>query len=157
MDERTITWNAPEFHFYPKNETWFAAALGITGLVIVLALWQKNFLFTIFAVLACTLAFTWGKRPPRTVAFELSEKIFTIAERKSYALADIEGFAVVPTDESPDLSELILKPKKKISTYIKALLPTEKAEAVKELLGAKLPEVEYEESTADRIGKILRF
>ena len=157
MNERSLEWSAPEFHYYHKTELWYWAVAGITGLIILLALWQKNILFAVFAVVAAILVTTWGRRAPRIIAFTLSHEALVIDNKKTYYTKDVTGFAIVPTEEDPELLELVLKPKGKIAHFVKVLMPTSHHEDVKEILLTSVPEIEYEESTADRIARILRF
>ena len=155
MDQ--IRWSAPEYHYYRKDVSWYWLVLIVTVILVTLALWQKNFLFAVFIIVAALLILAWGRRPPQTIDFTLSEQGLNIGGKKSYGFQDLSGFVIIPNLADPELSDLILKTKSQLNAWVRIIIASQRSETIKNLLSKFLPEVEYEESLADHIAKILRF
>jgi hypothetical protein len=152
-----IQWSAPEYHHYRKDVGWYWLVLIITAVIAAFALWQKNFLFAVFIAIAAVLVLSWGRRAPKTIDFTLSEKGLDIGGRKFYRYETLLGFAIIPVPDDPELNELALQTKGRLNTWLKIIIADQRSEEIKELLSKFLPELEYEESLADHIARILRF
>ena len=155
--EKEVRWSAPEFHYYKKSVVWYWLVMLIGLILIALALWQKNFLFALFIVMAAVLTIGWGRREPKTVDFRLSENGLYIGENKFYPHESLVGFAIVPDHADPELSELLLQTKGRINAWLRVIIVTQRTPAAKKLLTEYLPEIEYRESISEHLGKILRF
>ena len=154
---RTIKWSAPEFHYYDKGVAWYWLVIIATIVVVAIALWQKNFLFAVFAILAAILTVVWGGREPKVIDFILSERGLDIGQKKFYPYETLAGFAVIPTLENQELDELLIKTKSRLTSWLRIIIAGERREAIKQMLSRCLPEVEYQESLTDHIARILRF
>ncbi len=152
-----IKWSSPEYHYYPKDVGWYWLAIIVSAILVIFALWQKNFLFAVFMIVAALLALNWGRRAPRTFEFTLSEKGLDIGGRHRYAFEELAGFAIIPNPENTELAELILRTKNRLNSWVRIIIATERSEAIKGLLAKFLPEIEYTESLTEHIGRILRF
>ena len=53
-ENKEIIWQAPEFRYRHKDESWYWLTIMATAVLFLISLWQKNFLFAIFAVIANT-------------------------------------------------------------------------------------------------------
>ncbi len=144
-----ISWTSPEFHYHEKDEAWpFLVILG--GLAVAgFALWQKNFLFFVFALIATGLMLVWGRRRPRHFEFALGTRGVHI-DRRLYPYRDFDGFAV-----NDDI--LQLSTKSPLRPRFSVIIPEEKAGDIREHLLAFLPEIEYAESFIDALGHLARF
>jgi hypothetical protein len=150
-----IRWTAPEFHYYDKDSRWHTI-LGVgTVIIVVIALLQRNFLFAIFAVIAGLLLSTWGRKAPEIRTFTLTDKELQISGGKSYAHDHSEGFTIIKAPNHPP--ELALKTKKRLHNWLHVIIPEALAEQIQELLLEYLPEVEYQETIGDKLGRLLRF
>ena len=157
MMEKEIKWSAPEYHHYEKDISWYwlVAILGI--ILTAIALWQKNFLFAVFVIIAALLAINWGRRKPEIVDFILSEKGLDIGGKKNYPYESLEGFAIIELPENSELNELVFKTRGRLNAWLKIIIANQRRDAIKEMLGQHVPEIEYQESLADHISKLLRF
>ena len=66
-DKFEIEWQAPEYFHYQKDVSWYWLVLILGIVTIVFALWQKNFLFAVFVIIAEVLLFYWGRTQPRVI------------------------------------------------------------------------------------------
>lgn len=155
--EEKIQWSAPEYHYYDKGVAWYWLVIIVAVVIGALALLQKNFLFLIFIGMAAVLALFWGRRQPKTVNFILNQNGLDIDGKRFYAFESLTGFAVMPSYENSEISELALKTKQQLNGWIKIIIANQRAEQIKELLKNNLQEIEYQESTAEHIARILRF
>jgi len=152
-----ITWSAPEYHYYEKNVSWYWIVLLMTIFFVGFALWQSNFLFAVFIIIASVLIIAWGKRPPRIITFSLSDKGLSVDEKKFYHFDSVEGFAISPDHMNDGFNELAIQTKGRISGWIKIIIEEEQADAIKALLTKHIEELEYTESLADHLSKLLKF
>jgi hypothetical protein len=176
-----ISWQAPEFQYSPKDISWYWLSLIIGIILLALSLWQRNFLFAVFIVIAWLVVVYSAGRNPTIWNFKLSEKGIEInlpnndpASAKFYPYGEVEGFDIHPhTTTSDDINilrqsrlrsfgvgvhgELILKLKKRFSSYLKINFPAEEEEKIKDFLQKYITKEEYSESLADSFSKLIRF
>ena len=155
--EKEIIWSAPEYHHHEKGVAWHWLVIITAIVVVAAALWQKNFLFAIFAVIAAALMTSFGRKQPRTFNFKLSEKGLDIGGKFLYPYETLKGFSIVPNPDDSELSELILRTTKITNPWLRIIIAAQRAEAIKHFLAAHIPEIEYEEKLSDQIGKLLKF
>jgi len=152
-----IRWSAPEFHYYEKDIVWYWLVLIVTLILVVIALWQKNFLFAVFLIVAALLTIAWARRTPKTIDFTLSEKGLDIGGKKFYPYEGLTGFAIVSGDQDTGFDELIVKTKGQLNALIKIIIISGESGAIKNLLSRFIPEIEYQESVSDRLARMLRL
>jgi hypothetical protein len=150
-----ISWQAPEFEYRPKSVSWYWISIIISAAIIAFAIWQRNFLFGIFIVIAEVLLIAWGNEMPITMDFVLTENELSIGEAKRYQIKLFENFSV--NDLGDDWTELCFIFKTKLRTPLKVLLPKEKIEEARKDLKPILREVEFEPSLLDSLEKIIGF
>jgi len=153
-----IKWSAPEFAYYPKGNSWYWWSIIITLLLLGFAIWQKNFLFAFFIVVAELLVLSWGSRKPALVDFKLDEKGLTIGGIKFYSYAELKSFGVSdmqPADEK--LEEIVVYFKQRLRTGLNLLVPKDKETDVAAMLAKKIPKVEVELTILDAVERFLRF
>ncbi len=148
-------WQAPEFEFRPKSVSWYWMSIILSAAIIAFAIWERNFLFGIFIVIAEILFIAWGNETPATVNFMLTENDLAVGEAKHYQVKLFESFSVNELDD--DWIELFFTFKAKFRTALKIMLPKEKIEEVRRNLKPTLREVEFEPSLLDSLEKIIGF
>lgn len=159
--ESAFVWQAPEFEYRPKDASWYWLSLIVGIILIVLAVWQKNFLFMIFVVIAWLVITVMANRFPAVWEFKIDEKGINIAlpneksNGKFYPYAEIEGFDIHSGGEN--YKELALKTKSKFSPYLKINIHTADEEKIKDFLLKILPKEEYNQSLVDSFSKLIRF
>jgi hypothetical protein len=77
-----INWQAPEFEYRPKSISWYWTSI-----------WDRNFLFGVFIVIAEVLLIAWGNDAPPTVNFVLTDSNLSIGETKDYQVKLFENKA----------------------------------------------------------------
>ncbi len=153
-----VKWSAPEFDYSPKGNAWYFSSMAITLLLLAFAVWQKNFLFAFFIVVAEILMLFWGGKKPATVEFKLDEKGLTVAGTKFYSYADLKNFGVSdipPLDEK--FTEIVIYLKPRLRPSVNILLPAGKSAEIEGALEKKVPKVEIELTILDALEKFLRF
>ncbi len=152
-----IEWQAPEFEYKEKDVSWYWIGLIIAILLLAFAVWQKNFLFAVFTVVAYLAVVYSAGQKPAVWKFTLNEKGVEIDPQKGKSIAsrfykyeEITGFDIWE-------KELVLKTKKKISPYLKMNFPAEKEKEIKEFLIKHIPEEEYDISISDSFSKLVGF
>lgn len=152
-----ITWEAPEFEHRPKDGAWYWGSILFTIAVLGIAVWQKNFLFAVFAVIAEILVLVWGNKQPRLMRFMLNEKGFEIAGKKSHPYGDIQSFSMEDAGEDGRFSELTLRFHHALKPPLRAQVPRDLSEKVQKILHAFITETDPERSLIDELEKFVRF
>src|SRR5690348_2499840 len=88
-----ITWEAPEFECRDKGVAWYCISIIVAAIIVAFAVWEKNFLFGLFIVIAEVLFIVWGNRLPRMIGLAASEAGITI-EEVFYAFRDFENVSI---------------------------------------------------------------
>lgn len=152
-----ITWKAPEFNYYEKDQKWYWSTIGIALAILAFAVWQKNFLFGFFIVAAESLLISWGNREPETVDFKIDDKGLYIKE-KFYPFTQITGFAnseLEASDKDYIETYIFFKNNLKFKTEIR--WPKTDDEKIRTALRLKLKEYEYTPTWIDIVERILRI
>ncbi|MEK7077435.1 MAG: hypothetical protein AAB967_04375, partial [Patescibacteria group bacterium] len=137
-----ITWRAPEFEARAKGGVWYWGSIVIAALLLGASVWQRNFLFGVFIIIAEILLLVWGGKEPRTFEFTLNEKGVGVANQKSYPYADLDAFSV---DENTGSAwvRIIFRMKSRMKAPIFVNAPRERLEEIRDHLAAFLPEKEW--------------
>ena len=149
-------WEAPEFRYYEKDTRWFWTSVFVAALLVVAALWQKNFLFAIFVVIAEFVVLRHSNELPRMVRFKVNKQGIEIGGAKIYPHESLESFSVYE-NENDALGEIVLRAKSKFTPVIKLHIYADEVKNAKETLQNFLPETEFEDSVIDAIAKLARF
>lgn len=155
MPKESLTWSAPEFIYYEKRTGWNIGVAVAAAILILLGLWQRNFLLAVFIAIGGLLVIHWGGRKPETLTYTLSEKGLDIQGKKFYPMEGFTGFAIV--DIADDTAELVLKTKRSINTYLKIIISPEDRTEMEDFLKDHVEAMEYEETFTEAITRFLRF
>ncbi|MDP3892652.1 hypothetical protein, partial [Nocardioides sp.] len=71
MEQFNIEWRAPEFYYREKGVSWYWLSIIAAIVILSVSVWQKNFLFAVFVVIAEILMLVWAGRKPREISFSL--------------------------------------------------------------------------------------
>ncbi len=149
IEEKEITWEAPEFDYVEKDLKWYVI-FGAIFFVIALFGWlENNFLFIVFIILSGILVTFLSSRKPENIRFKLEEDGFKIGSSNSYKYSDVTAFAVVERENKTNL--LVFRRKTVVNPYLKLPLVKNMTAEVKDFLGSKLKEGEYEETLVDTL------
>ncbi|MEK9180567.1 MAG: hypothetical protein AAB897_04105 [Patescibacteria group bacterium] len=155
MANPEIRWSAPEFEERPKGVSWYWLSIIVAVIILGLAVWQRNFLFGFFVVLAEILVLVWGNRQAEIVNFSVTEKGIAIADRKNHLYSELENFSV--NDAEGELADIFLRFKSRLKPSLKIRVPKSKLGEVRGVLGSALREVEHQHSLLDALEEFLRF
>ena len=150
-----INWHAPEFEYREKDVSWYWISIIVASIIIAFAVWQKNFLFGFFVVIAEILFVLWGNEAPRMISFKFTERGLEINQGKLHPMGTIENFGADTLDDR--WSEVIFVFKAKLRAPLKVIIPTSTLEELRKDLKGVLKEVEYQPSLLDSLEKLIRF
>jgi hypothetical protein len=157
MGQFEIQWEAPEFERRPKDISWYWLSIVFAIIILGIAIWQKNFLFGFFIIIAEILLLVWGGREPNLIKFAISDKGLTINNRKFYPLKEFAGFCLEEINEE-EWSMILFRFRRRFSALCQVMVPKALgAEIKKYLVEAAIPEIELEESFIGTLQKFFRF
>lgn len=150
-----ITWKAPEFEHVEKSTTWYWGSMVVAIALIAIALWQKNFLFAVFVVVAELAVFMFAGEKPKLWDFTIDDRGVTIEKHKTYKYADITLYDI--HEFSDEYHELVLQTKSKVHHYIKIFIPVDRDEEIEDLLNKKVRRGEIEVSFLEFVERLIGF
>lgn len=154
---KEIFWEAPEYEHHPKSILWFWSSIFLALLLLAVAIWQKNFLFGVFIVIAEILILIWGAKNPEILQFKITDEGLHLGKYNFYSISDIANFSITESIW-PGFLVLKINIKKRLRPHLLILVPKEKIEIIRNLFSKKnIPEVEYEEHFLDSLQKLLKF
>jgi len=157
MAESEIKWEAPEFENRERDVSWYWISIIIAAAIIAFAVWQRNFLFGIFVVIAEILIIIWGDRKPRMVAFTLTEKGIGIELGKFHPFAGMENFSIDKSADGELWDTIIFHFHGKFKIPLMIKLPKKRLEEAKAIIKKSLEEIDYEPSFLDSLEKLIGF
>ena len=149
------TWQAPEFEYREKDVSWYWVSIIIAAALIAFSVWQHNYLFGGFIIIAEILLISWGNVRPVTIDFTLTSMKLDIGAAKTYSLKEFQNYSV--NQISDEWTELFFLFKSKIRGPLKIMVPNGKMDEIRTNLKPILREVEFEPSLLDALEKIIRF
>ncbi|MEK7193790.1 MAG: hypothetical protein AAB651_00285 [Patescibacteria group bacterium] len=157
-----IAWQAPEYEYRRKDVSWYWLSLIAAIILFALAIWQRNFLFAVFVVLAWIIVIKLADRFPSIWEFKLDEKGISIGlpkgetiRNKFYPYSDIDYFDILSAGE--DNKELVLKFKSRLSPFLKINIHSADEEKIKAFLLKFLKQKTIEPSLLDSVSRLIRF
>ena len=156
MNPFEIIWSAPEFEHRPKTNGWYWTSIILAVLLLAFAIWQRNFLFALFIIVAEILVIIWGDREPATVNFKIDHKGVYIGERHFYPHAHILSFSYIDRDHT-EWADVVFHLHKRFQPTLKVHFPKGRLKELQGDLTDMVPLVVHEESTLDLIERLLGF
>lgn len=82
MEHRTIiSWQAKEFEFVPKANSWYWTVGILAGGAAIAAIILADYLFAVIAIIAGFTVMLLGSIPPKRHAYRLTDRGFMLGER----------------------------------------------------------------------------
>jgi hypothetical protein len=156
MHKFEYRWISPEYEHEPKDVSWYWMSVIAAIVILAVAVWQENYLFAVFVVIAEVLILVWANREPRMVLFHLTDRELTIDGRKSYALSQVEYWSHEDPPNS-EWSNLFFHMKHRFHLGFKVHVPKHELDRMKNSLSTVVPEGEREEGLLDVIDEFLGF
>lgn len=155
--EYEIEWEAPEYEYYPKSILWFWISIIISIIILIIAIWQKNFLFAILIIIGEILILIWGNSTPKILKFKINNNGIYIGNHNFYNFDNIANFSTTKS-LMPNLDLIKFNFKNKFKFDILILVPENILDDVKIFLEQKnIFETEYNEHFIDFLQKIFKF
>lgn len=171
--DEMLSWRAPEYEFYHKTLSWYWMSFVFAGVLVLVALWQQNFLFAVFVIIAWLTLSSLASRVPAIWQFTVHDNGLTIGplfyEQASlspretalgkevlYAWKDIRGFDIHHQAFS-EYRELVLRLNARFSPYVKIPFPVTHETLIISRLLQFIPKEEYTDSLADALSRFVRF
>ena len=122
-DGTEISWRAAEYDHFEKGGGWYLSVGGIALILFIIALWQKNFFFGIFILLAGIMAISLGNKKPNVLDFKLTGEGCHFG-KEFYSYDNLENFSL--RSRLNRLDEIIFKKKSAFNpvSYTHLTLPT---------------------------------
>ena len=167
-ETKEIIWQIPEYEYNQKDISWNWLVLIITIILFAFAIWQKNFLFAVFIIVAFLMINFMSNRFPSIWQFRMTERGIIISlptgeRKKFYSFEDVESFDIhliaydAEGNEVGEYKELILKLKSKLSPYLKInIYPTDE-EKIKNFLLNFISHQKHEQSLVDSLARLIKF
>ena len=149
-------WTAPEYDHHEKEVLWYWGSIIIAIIIFALSLWQKNYFFAFFVIVAEILVIIWSSRVPSEITFPLSQKELIINDDIIYRFEDMTSFGI-NENLDPELPRIHFILKQKLRPPIIVNIRKTDADEVVNTLSARLPKVVVEPSLSDSTQKFLRF
>lgn len=163
INENEIIWQIPEYDYHSKNISWRWLSLIAAIILFSLAMWQENFLFAIFIVIAfLTINYSIG-RFPIIWEIKINEKGIEIKlpnsgeGKKFYPMENIEGFDIHEGLSGAETKELVVKFKAKLSPLLKINIFEKDEEKIRNFLLKFTSEEEISQSAIDSFLKLIGF
>lgn len=145
-----ISWDAKEFIEQTKNTWWYVGIIGGGVALVVLAVFLGWWTFLALVILSVIVLILSNSRPPRMIHYVLNND--GLKEGKQlHKLDDFKSFGIA--NENGNLA-VVLMPKKRFSTNVKAYFLESEGNKITNFLGARLP---MEEIKTDFLDKIINF
>jgi len=156
MERFSIGWQAPEFYYKEKDVSWYWISAIIAIILLSASVWQKNFLFAFFIVIAEILILVWAGRKPRMLDFNINEKGLTIDGKKFYPYSTIGAFSV-GENAGGEWDELAFRFNHGLRPLLKTRVPAKQSKEIEKALITVIPKTEFEESLLDILEKLTGF
>jgi hypothetical protein len=149
-----MKWSSPEYIHHDKDLSWYFLIAMIVIIIVIISLWQRNFLFAVFTIIAAATLIAWARRQPNIIHFELDGNGLKI-ENDFYPKEVFTKFAVKNIDAQ--WSKLLLQKKHKIAFDLVIPVPVDNIDSVRSQCLNLWTETEYQESLVDELAEWLRF
>lgn len=156
MQKFEIVWQAPEFEYYEKDVSWYWLSVIVAVIVLSAAVWQQNFLFAVFIVVAEILVLVWAAQQPRMVEFRIDEKGLLIGGKKFYPYAEIIGFSADENGED-EWPELMFRFQRRLQPTVRIKTPKARFGEIEKALAPLVRKIEFEESFLESLERFLGF
>ena len=149
-----LKWITPEFEYYKNSQSWFITIGIIAGILLIIAIFTKNFLFGLLILISSFLIFTYSLKKPDNVKLSISPKGIKI-NNTLYEFENLRSFWIFYNP--PEIKELSLRSKKTIMPYIRVPVGNENPVEIRKILIKYLPEKKHKESVIDNLARHLKF
>jgi len=155
MAKFDMEWEAPEYHFREKGVGWYWISIIVAAVLIAFAVWQKDFLFGFFIVVAEILVIMWGDREPEMLSFLLTDEHIQVGDHKMHVMREFLYWSV--DRNSPGWLDIHFYFRAKWRVPLRIIVPEERMEEFRANLKTVLKEIHHDMTFVDTIEKLIRF
>jgi hypothetical protein len=154
--ERTIlAWHAKSHREHTRSRDWYIAIGLISISLIGLSLVSRNFLFTIFIIIATFVFVLESARPAKMLSFFIERRGIR-REKQLFPYQNLESFWI--REEEDGYRELAVRSQHILASRIVFPLSQEVPEEdIREVLSQFLPEIPDEKSSLEQLSDFLGF
>jgi hypothetical protein len=154
-EEKEITWRAAEYEYVEKGAEWYWVVGTLGAILAMIALWQRNFFFFVFVVVAGTMLVVFGRRRPRVLDFTVGEKGVGVGSGSLLPYDQLEWFAV--HEREGRMHEIVFKKKTTVNPIVRLPADVTTVRHAARVLEERLPREQYEASLLDTLSELLGF
>lgn len=147
-----LQWTAPEFEKTERSVFWHLGIILAGVALCALALWQQNYVFLLFVVIATVLIFYMSRSGVTEYTYGIVPDGIEVNGEMVYRLQSLTGFAIIDDGVSP-YGELVLRRTKRLTEYVRILIPREDIGQARTFLATALKEFTYSETIGEVIMK----
>jgi hypothetical protein len=147
-----LEWSAPEFEKAERGIFWHFGIIGLAALLVLFSLWQRNYVFLLFVVFAAAMMIFISRNESTVYTYGIAEDGIEVDGKLIYGIRSLTGFALLDDGFSP-YGELVIRRTKRLTEYVRILIPREKIDPARELLAGALKEFTYNETLGEVIMK----
>lgn len=148
----SISWTIKPHRDQPRTRSFYMALLGIMAVLLIFAIWQNNFLFGIFVIMATGTILFLSQQLPEAYSFELTDEEIIVGDKE--LLYDYDRFRHFDVYEfAEDDMELLFVFKEKLKPLLRVRIYRNDKEKIVDFLRTKLPRKKTEPSILDIFSK----
>jgi hypothetical protein len=152
--DEQIVWEIKSHDHRERSNKFYIIILSATVLLLFFSIWQKDFLFGIFVILASGTILFLSAQKPENYKFKLSKDAIIIGESESvYSYEKFSHFDVY--EFNPEEQELFFAFKEKFRPILRIRIYKDDLEKIKDFLSGKLIQKKIEPSILDIFSKIV--
>jgi hypothetical protein len=148
-----LEWSAPEFTHCPKDSRWYIITIGIGASFIVISIILKNFLFSVFILLALFSFTLLGARKPKILSYSIDD-IGIRAGKTLYPFETLESFWIRKEDDG---NLLVLQSSQTFAPYVFIPIGSENPTDIKEFLKDSLHEHPHPKGLLETFEEFIGF
>jgi len=148
-----IHWTGPEYIHKEKGSEWYLAVIIVALGVIISAILLKNYIFSVFILVATFTLILFASKKPKTIKIEVNEQ-GVLCDKYFYPWSSLESFWI---EENVDHQKIILKSKKILMPYISLPIHQDDILNVREFLRNYLTEEQLHEPILHKLMEIIGF
>ena len=155
LKKREVVWRAAEHEYREKDVSWYWGIGTVAVILILIAIWQRNFFFIIFLFIATPMMFFFGKRKPRVLTLSINDEGVGLGKGVFYEYAGLAGYHVLENEDV--LDQIVFKKKGNFNPFFRVLVDAGTRARAEEILREHLPRIDYEPSFLDIVSEWIGF
>lgn len=155
-EEEIISWEASEGGGTGRGPLWYWISICVSAVLIAFAVWQRNYLFAAFIIIAELVVLIAGGQPPQTFRFAVDANGLAINNRKRYPWSEIENFSI-HGDVGDERQYLVVRLRNRFQPSFRISASVNEIARIRAAFRKRVPEVEAEPSLLSALEELLRF